>query len=45
MKLKELRNKKRFHPIEKIKLVQEIDLKELEHIIFHRAEYQIIELT
>ena len=34
---------KRDHKIEKLKLVQEIDQKELELIIFHKEELQIIE--
>jgi len=34
---------KRDHKIEKLKLVQVIDQKELELIIFHKEELQIIE--
>jgi len=36
---------RRDQKIGKLKLVQVIDLKELEHIIFPKEELQIIELT
>ena len=44
MNQKDKKKKKKDPKIEKVKLAQEIALKELEHITFHREELQIIEL-
>ena len=41
--LERKREMKKDQSIEKVKLAQVIDLRELEHIIFHREESQIIE--
>ena len=43
MNLKDQESIKRDRKIEKLKLVQEIDQKESELIIFHREELQITE--